>query len=107
MNDTFTENNIDHRDLARFAALRDVTHAVGFVEDLLPDSRAVPTGVGLLVSESTERWDMAGIATDQAGHAHFGQDFRKTRLNSHIERLGLYTADAPANDSQTIDHRRV
>ena len=102
MNDTFTENNIDHRDVARFAALRDVTHAVGFVEDLLPAASAVPTGVALLVSESTERWDMAGIATDQAGHAHFGKDFRKTRLNSHIERLGLYTALTFAGSSPDV-----
>jgi hypothetical protein len=102
MNDTFTENNIDHRDLARYAALRDVTHAVGFIEDLLPAAHAVPTGVGLLVSESTERWDMAGIATDQAGHAHFGKDFRKTRLNSHIERLGLYTALTFAGSSPDV-----
>lgn len=92
MNDTFTENNIDHRDLGRFAALRDATHLVGFVEDLLPGARALPTGVGLLVSESTERWDMAGIATDKADHAHFGKDFRRTRLHYHLDRLGLYTA---------------
>jgi hypothetical protein len=92
LNETFTENHIDHRDRARFRALRDVTHAIGLVEDLLPESRAVPSPVALLISESTERWDFAGIATDSAGHAYFGPHFRKTRLNAHMERLGLWTA---------------
>ena len=64
MNETFTENHIDHRDHARYRALRDVTHAVGLVEDLLPQSRPVASPVALLVSASTERWDYAGIATD-------------------------------------------
>ena len=66
MNETFTENHIDHRDKGRFRALRDVTHAVGFVEDMLPKALAVPSEVALLVSASTERWDYAGIATDRA-----------------------------------------
>jgi hypothetical protein len=92
LNETFTENHIDHRDRSRFRALRDVTHCVGFVEDLLPDSKVVPSEVALLISESTERWDYAGIAADQAGHAHFGPDFRKTRLHFHLERLGLWKA---------------
>jgi hypothetical protein len=92
LNETFTENHIDHRDRSRYRALRDVTHCVGLVEDLLPASRAVPSDVALLVSESTERWDMAGIATDRAGHAHFGPDFRKARLHFHLERLGLWKA---------------
>jgi hypothetical protein len=92
LNETFTENHIDHRDRARFRALRDVTHCVGLVEDLLPGSKVVPSEVALLVSAATERWDYAGIATDQAGHAHFGPDFRKTRLHFHLERLGLWQA---------------
>ena len=92
MNETFTENYIDHRAVSRFKALRDVTHCVGFVEDLLPQARAVQSPVALLVSDSTERWDFAGVALDMAGHAHFGPDFRKTRLHFHLERLGLWTA---------------
>ncbi len=91
MNETFTENHIDHRDRGRYRALRDVTHAVGLVEDLLPESRPVPSPVALLVSDSTERWDLAGIAQDLAGHAPFGPNFRKTRLHHHLERLGLWT----------------
>jgi hypothetical protein len=92
LNESFTENHIDHRAHSRFRVLRDVTHAVGFVEDLLPRSRPVRSPVALLISESTERWDYAGIATDQAGHAYFGPDFRKTRLHYHLERLGLWKA---------------
>jgi hypothetical protein len=92
MNETFTENHIDHRDHARYRALRDATHAVGLVEDLLPKSRPVASPVALLLSASTERWDFAGIAEDSAGHAQFGPNFRKTRLNAHMDRLGLWTA---------------
>jgi hypothetical protein len=92
MNETFTENHIDHRDRARYRTLRDVTHAVGLVEDLLPEARAVHSPVALLVSDSTERWDLAGVAQDMAGHAPFGPHFRKARLHHHLERLGLWTA---------------
>jgi hypothetical protein len=92
MNETFTENHIDHRAHSRYRALRDATHAVGFVEDLLPQARPLPSPVALLVSASTERWDYAGIATDSAGHNLFGPNFRKMRLNAHLDRLGLWTA---------------
>jgi hypothetical protein len=92
LNESFTENHIDHRDIGRFRALRDVTHCVGFVEDLLPKAKAVPSSVALLVSESTERWDWAGVAEDKAGHAYFGANFRKSRLHFHLERLGLWKA---------------
>ncbi len=92
MNDQFTENNIDHRDHARFDAIRQVTHAVGLVDDLVWDSQPVPSQAALLVSESTERWDLAGIARDRSGHDLFGPDFRQTRLHYHLERLGLWTA---------------
>lgn len=92
LNETFTENHIDHRAKSRFVALRDVTHAIGFVEDLLPKAKPIRSPVALLVSASTERWDFAGIARDSAGHDHFGADFRKTRLHYHLERLGLWQA---------------
>jgi hypothetical protein len=92
MNETFTENHIDHRAHSRYRALRDVTHAVGLVEDLLPKSRPAPSVVALLVSASTERWDFAGVAEDSASHALFGPNFRKLRLNAHMDRLGLWTA---------------
>jgi hypothetical protein len=92
MNETFTENYIDHRVHSHYGALRDVTHAVGLVEDLLPKSRPVPSPVALLLSASTERWDFAGVAEDSAGHDLYGPNFRKTRLNAHMDRLGLWTA---------------
>jgi hypothetical protein len=92
LNESFTENHIDHRARSRFQAIRDVTHCVGLVEDLLPEAHAVPSPVALLVSDSTERWDFAGIARDGAAHDHFGKDFRKTRLSYHMERLGLWQA---------------
>src|SRR5262249_54547311 len=92
MNETFTENHIDHRDHSRYKALRDITHAIGLAENLLPQARALPSPVALLVSETTARWDRAGIAPDQAGHAVFGPNFRKTRLHFHLERLGLWSA---------------
>ena len=92
LNESFSENHIDHRATSRFRAVRDVTHAVGFVEDLLPASRPVRSEVALLVSESTERWDNASIATDRAGLAPLGDDFRKTRLHFHLDRLGIWKA---------------
>jgi hypothetical protein len=92
MNESFTENHIDHRAVSRFVAMRDVTHSVGLIEDLLPEAKPMPSQVALLVSESTERWDMAGIARDRAGHDLFGKEFRKARLHYHLERLGLWKA---------------
>ncbi|HEY7331038.1 MAG TPA: beta-galactosidase trimerization domain-containing protein [Gemmataceae bacterium] len=92
MNETFTENYIDHRVHSHYRALRDVTHAVGLVEDLLPKARPVQSPVALLLSASTERWDFAAVAEDSAGHALSGPEFRKVRLNAHMDRLGLWTA---------------
>jgi hypothetical protein len=92
LNETFTENHIDHRDRERFRSLREVTHAIGLVEDLLPDAVAVPSPVALLISTSSERWDFAGIAQDRAGHDLFGANFRKMRLHHHLDRLGLWQA---------------
>jgi hypothetical protein len=92
LNESFTENHVDYRDKDRFKTIRDVNHCVGFVEDLLPKSKVVPSQVALLVSETTERWDYAGVAADMAGHNHFGPEFRKTRLHFHLDRVGLWKA---------------
>ena len=92
MNETFPEHYIDHRAHGRYRALREVTHAVGLVEDLLPQARPMPSPIALLVSASTERWDLAGVAEDLGGRASAGPNFRKTRLNGHLERLGMWTA---------------
>jgi len=48
--------------------------------------------VAMILSDSTERWDFAGIATDQAGMSVFGEAYKKVRLAYHQERLGIYYA---------------
>jgi hypothetical protein len=93
MNECFTENHIDHRWAPkRYAAIRDVTHSIGLVEDLVLDSHVVPSQVALLVSDSTERWDFAAVTGDRIRHGYFGKEFRKTRLSYHVERLGIWEA---------------
>jgi len=92
INDSFTENYIDFRDAARFAAIRDVNRAMATIEDILPTSRVVPSKVAMILSDSTERWDFAGIAADKAGTSLFGDDYKKARLAFHIDRLGMYYA---------------
>ena len=91
MNETFTENYIDHRDANRFIAVRDITYSVGLVEDILETSQVVPSQVALLVSQSTERWDHAKIVNDQIAPGK-ERNFRDDRLTYHQERVGLYTA---------------
>lgn len=92
MNECFTENHIDHR-LApkRYAAIRDVTHSIGLVEDLVLASHVAPSKVALLVSDSTERWDFADITADTCRHKYGSGEFRKVRLSYHLERLGIWT----------------
>jgi hypothetical protein len=94
MNETFTENYIDHRDHERYRAIRDITHALALIEDVVEEAEAVPTEVALLVSESTEKWDWAGIATDFASQSFDNKNgfFRKARTTYHQERVGIYTA---------------
>lgn len=92
MNECFTENHIDHRDKDRYRQIRDVNHSMALVEDVWLQSQVVPSQVAVLLSESTERWDMAAVAGDLASQNMFGPDFRKTRLHYHLERVGLWTA---------------
>ncbi|HVF11402.1 MAG TPA: hypothetical protein VNA16_11390, partial [Abditibacteriaceae bacterium] len=92
VNASFTENYIDFRDPARYAAIRDINRAMATIEDILPTSHVVPSKVALILSDSTERWDFAGIAKDRAGYDVFGADYKKTRLAYHQERLGIYYA---------------
>ena len=93
MNETFTENYIDHRDHAALPRLRDVTHAVGLVEDMLPKSRPVPSPVALLLSAEHRALGLRRPSPrTSAGHDLFGPNFRKMRLNAHLDRLGLWTA---------------
>jgi len=101
MNETFTENYIDHRDTERYVAVRDITHSMGLVEDILETSQVVPSKVALLVSESTEKWDHAKVGNDHLSPA-LPRDFRQDRLTYHQERVGLYTALTFAGQSPDI-----
>ena len=92
MNECFTENYIDHRDHERYRLIRDINYCIGFVEDLLPSSIVMSSKTAILVSDSTERWDNSGVATEFAGLNQFGASFRKQRLVYHQERLGLWYA---------------
>lgn len=92
LDETMAGNHVDHRAATRFRAIRDVAHAVGMVEDILPASRPVASPVALLVSESTERWDLAGIMADGGVRSWTGPGFSRARLTHHLERLGLYAA---------------
>ncbi len=92
MNETFTENHIDHRAKERFKSIRDVNYSLGMVDDVWAKSKAVPSKAAILVSYSTELWDLAPVALDRAGHSMFGGAFRGMRLNYHIDRVGLWKA---------------
>ena len=92
MNECFTENHIDHRDKDRYRQIRDVNHSLGLVEDVWLQSQGVQSETAILLSESTERWDLAPIAGDQVRHEVFGPEFRKARLSYHLERVGLWKA---------------
>lgn len=104
MNETFTENYIDHRDRERYRAIRDFTHAAALVEDVIEESQAVPSRVALLVSESTEKWDWSGVAADFASATWGDKDsaFRKVRLSFHQDRVGIYTALTFAGEAPDV-----
>jgi len=92
INSSWTENYVDFRDPERYAAMRDINRAMATIEDILPESRVVPSEVAMILSDSTERWDFAGIATDKAGLSVFGANYKETRLCYHMDRVGMYYA---------------
>jgi hypothetical protein len=92
INSAWTENYIDFRYPSRYAALRDVNRSMAFIEDILPTSRPVPSKVALILSDSTERWDFAPIASDRAFHDVWGDRYKQMRLAYHQERVGIYYA---------------
>lgn len=107
VNHSFTENYIDFRDAARFAAIRDVNRSIALIEDILPESRVAPSQVAIILSDSTERWDFAGIAGDKANLHVFGNeqlkiDAKNTRLTYHWERVGIYYALVHASRSPDL-----
>ena len=92
-----TENYIDFRDKSRFAAVRQVNRYLATVEDIVPQSRVVPSRVALILSDSSERWDLAAITGDREsstveGVAGIGANDPRVRLTYHQERVGLYYA---------------
>lgn len=91
LNETFTENHIDHRHASRFGAIKELTHAVGFAEDLLPDAKSVSTQAAIIVSGSTERWDLAAVTRDRLATDWTGASVRKVRMHHHLDRLGIWT----------------
>ncbi len=90
VNYTFSENHIDFRDKGRYAAIRDINRSMALIEDILPESHVEPSQVAMIMSDSTERWDLAGIASDKTVLNVFGPDYKKTRLCYHTDRLGIY-----------------
>ena len=92
MDECFTENHIDHRDKDRYRQIRDVNYSMALVEYIQLQSQVVPSETAILLSDSTERWDVSGIAGDMACHNQFGADFRKLRMSYHMERVGLWMA---------------
>jgi len=92
MNECFTENHIDHRDHERYRDIRDVNYSIGLVEDQMLQSQVVPSKVAMLLSDSTELWDLKALARKEANYDWFGASFRQARLSYHYERLGLWEA---------------
>lgn len=92
MNECFTENHIDHRDHERYRDIRDVNYSIGLVEDQILQSQVVPSKVAMLLSDSTELWDLKALARKEANYDWFGASFRQARLSYHYERLGLWEA---------------
>ena len=102
-----TENYIDFRSPSRHAAVRDVTRYIATIEDILPQSQVVPSKVALILSESTERWDLAPVTADRAGSAvegvaGIGANNPRVRLSYHQERVGLYYALINANHAPDL-----
>jgi hypothetical protein len=54
-----TENYVSARDPDRLRTIRDALYRLGAVEDLVLDGARPPARVGLVLSESTERWELA------------------------------------------------
>ena len=92
LNETFTENYIDHRARERFRSLRDVTHAVGLVEDLLPDAMPCPRRWPCWSARARSAGTSPASPRTWPGMTTSEPNFRKTRLNLHLDRLGLWQA---------------
>jgi hypothetical protein len=85
-----TENYIHHADLSRYQTLRDITHELGAVDDLIADGRLRPASVGLILSESTDLWDRVTPGTAEGLTPDDADDFPSTAYNA--ERKCIWTA---------------
>ena len=92
MEETQPGHHIDHRSLARYQAVRDLTHAVGFVEDLLATAQPVVSPVAVLLSSSTLRWDVAGVSGEKGNIQWQAAGPGTLRTTYQLERLGIHTA---------------
>lgn len=92
MEETLPAQHIDHRDLAQFRAVRDLTHVIGFVEDLLPESKPAKSPVALLLSETTQRWDAAAITRERGDLDWKAAQAANLRTTYQLERQGIHAA---------------
>ena len=90
MEETQPEQHIDHRDTRRFQAVRDLTHAVGFVEEILADATPAKSQVALLLSETTLRWDVAGVSRERGEPAWNDTLSGKPRTTYQLDRQGIH-----------------
>lgn len=85
-----TENYIAQNDLSRYLTVRDVTHEIGAVDDLIADGRMRPASVALLLSESTDAWDRITPGRADGLNPADEDDFPSIAYN--LERKCLWTA---------------
>ena len=90
MEETQPEQHIDHRDTSRFRAVRDLTHAIGFVEDILAEATPAKSPVALLLSETTLRWDVAGVSRERGEPAWGDALSVKPRTTYQLDRQGMH-----------------
>jgi hypothetical protein len=83
-----TENYIRHDDISRYRTVRDVTHEIGAVDDLIADGRPRPARVAIVLRESTDLWEKATSA--RADGLAPGDDFASIAYNA--ERKFVWTA---------------
>ena len=55
----WTENYVDWRDVSRYRQIHDIMREVGQVDDLLYEGRVRPAKVALLLSNTTDIWELA------------------------------------------------
>jgi hypothetical protein len=59
-----TENYVDWRDVSRYQQIHDIIREVGRVDDLLYEGRVRPAKAAVLLSNTTDLWELAGGGDD-------------------------------------------